>query len=78
MRDTQHTFLPDNMISPSAGPRLTFYEVCLTSDSTALAGQQTAEIADLGEAFASIFERCRSSKSPTFSEPRVPSTMSHL
>jgi hypothetical protein len=78
MRDTQHTFLPDNLISTSAGPRLTFYEVCLTSDNTALAGQHTGEIADLGEAFASIFERCRSSKSPTLSEPRGPSTMSRL
>jgi hypothetical protein len=78
MRETQHTFLPDNLISASAGPRLTFYEVCLTSDNTALAGQHTGEIADLGEAFASIFERCKSSKKPTLNESRGPATMGRL
>jgi hypothetical protein len=62
MRDTLHTFLPDNFISSPVVPRLTYYEVCLASEDRALAGQHTGEIADLGEAFASIFDRCKVSK----------------
>jgi hypothetical protein len=78
MRDTLHTFFPDNLTATSVAPRLTYYEVCLTSDNTALAGQHTGEIADLSEVFASIFDRCKSSKSPTVNEPRGPSTMGRL
>ena len=47
MRDTLHTFLPDNFISSPAVPRLTYYEVCLASEDRALAGQHTGEIADI-------------------------------
>jgi hypothetical protein len=78
MRDTLHTFFPDNLTATSVAPRLTYYEVCLTSDNTALAGQHTGEIADLSEAFASIFERCKSSKKPTLNESRGPATMGRL
>jgi len=70
MRDTLHTFLPDSFISSPAFPRLTYYEVCLASENRALAGQHTGEIADLSEAFASIFDRCKGSKDPALNEPR--------
>ena len=69
MRDTQHQFVSEGLISAAIIPRMTYYEVCLTCDDLALAGQHTGEMADLSEAFATIFERSRSLKERVFADP---------